>query len=305
MAVFTSGVPSDASNGPCEKKCAGTTSQLFQKKRLCVNPYIADIEQQQQLKQQHQEEEDGQQHSDSKFGLLHDDDSDFVAGSPGHAIYKDTGEPDPELYCSHENEDYNTSTVSQKSVVNLLYLLNKMEAPDYVFQSIMEWAHECLHEGFDFNPCMTQKANIAWMYNSIHNAKHMLPFPWTIKLLDALPNMETMDVICYDFVAQLLSILQCGRMSNMLLVFYGASFAFLSTGFIRKSVPTPELFTFDLIHFIALAPWFPIWQSLKRSFSSLLALASVALMVSSSSLASSPIAPPSIEAHLAAAGISC
>ena len=36
----------------------------------------------------------------------------------------------------------------------------------------------------------------------------MLPFPRTIKLPDALPNMETMDVICYDFVAQLLSILQ-------------------------------------------------------------------------------------------------
>ena len=52
MAVFTSGVPSDASNVPCEKKHAGTTSQLFQKKRLCVIPYIADIEQQQQLKQQ-------------------------------------------------------------------------------------------------------------------------------------------------------------------------------------------------------------------------------------------------------------
>ena len=103
-------------------------------------------------------EEDGQQHSDSEFGLLHDDDdddSDFVAGSPGHAIYEDTGEPDPELYCSNENEDYNTFTVSQKSVVKLLYLLNKMEAPDYAFQSIVEWARECLHEGFDFNPCVT------------------------------------------------------------------------------------------------------------------------------------------------------
>ena len=103
---------------------------------------------------------------------------------------------------------YNTFSVSQKSFVKLMNLLDDMEAPDYAFQSIMQWAQECYLDGLNFNPSMTHKANLTWMYKSIHNSKHMLPHLEKITLPDPLPRISTMDVICYNFVAQLLSILQ-------------------------------------------------------------------------------------------------
>jgi hypothetical protein len=46
------------------------------------------------------------------------------------------------------------------------------------------------------------------MYNSLHNAKQMLPNVALIQLPDPLPDTKSMDVICYDFMPQLLSILQ-------------------------------------------------------------------------------------------------
>ncbi|MCK7498640.1 MAG: hypothetical protein MZW92_54480 [Comamonadaceae bacterium] len=161
--VFNPGVASDVSNGPSEKKRAVSISQLFQKKRLCLNPHIADIEkkhQQQHWQQQKQEEdmlkehdeEDESQHSDSEFGLQHDDNSIVLNESLDDGSNMSTDAANPELYCSNEEEDYDTFTVSQKSVVKLLYLLDQMEAPDYAFQSIMKWASECYQEGFDFNP---------------------------------------------------------------------------------------------------------------------------------------------------------
>ena len=52
------------------------------------------------------------------------------------------------------------------------------------------------------------------MYDSLHNAEQMLPHLETIELPDPLPNMKTMNVICYDFVPQLLSILQNKKMMS-------------------------------------------------------------------------------------------
>jgi hypothetical protein len=219
--VLNPGVASNASNGPSEKKRAVSISQLFQKKRLCLNPHIADIEKKhqqqqhrQQLKQEEEvlmehDEEDENQHSDSEFGLHHDDNSIQLNESLDDGSNMSTDAANPELYCSNEEDDYDTFNVSQKSVVKLLYLLDQMEAPDYAFQSIMKWASECYQEGFDFNPrSKTCKANISWMYHSIHNATSMMPTTRQINLPEPLPSMKTMGVICYDFVAQLLSLLQ-------------------------------------------------------------------------------------------------
>jgi phage tail protein X len=50
------------------------------------------------------------------------------------------------------------------------------------------------------------------MYDSLHNAKQMLPNVMLIQLPDPLP--DTKDVICYDFVPQLLSILQKKEMMS-------------------------------------------------------------------------------------------
>jgi len=54
--------------------------------------------------------------------------------------------------------------------------------------------------------------NLNWMYESIHNAEQMLPHLEPIDLPEPLRDMTSMNVICYDFVPQLLSILQNKKM---------------------------------------------------------------------------------------------
>jgi hypothetical protein len=46
------------------------------------------------------------------------------------------------------------------------------------------------------------------MYDAFNNAEQMLPHLGSIKLPDPLPIVKTLNVICYDFVPHLLSILQ-------------------------------------------------------------------------------------------------
>jgi hypothetical protein len=94
-------------------------------------------------------------------------------------------------------------------------LLNAMECPDYGFQTIMDWARKSFEAGFDFNPkSKTRLANLKWMYAALHNAEQMLPHLESIQLPDPLPNVKPLNVICYDFVPQLLSILQNKRMMS-------------------------------------------------------------------------------------------
>jgi hypothetical protein len=52
------------------------------------------------------------------------------------------------------------------------------------------------------------------MYGALHNAEQMLPHLETIDLPDPLPDMHSMNVICYDFVPQLHSILQNPEMMS-------------------------------------------------------------------------------------------
>jgi hypothetical protein len=110
---------------------------------------------------------------------------------------------------------YSSFNTSQKCVTSLIFLLDSMECPDYAFRAIMDWAHESYAAGFDFNPkCKSRSGNLKWMFESIHNAKQMLPHLTKIHLPDPLPDCETMEVICYDFVPQLLSILQNKEMMS-------------------------------------------------------------------------------------------
>jgi hypothetical protein len=52
------------------------------------------------------------------------------------------------------------------------------------------------------------------MYDALHNAEQMLPHLEHIELPDPLPNVKTLNVICYDFVPQLFSILQNQQMMS-------------------------------------------------------------------------------------------
>ncbi|MCK7580954.1 MAG: hypothetical protein MZV65_38640 [Chromatiales bacterium] len=127
----------------------------------------------------------------------------------------------PDTTESPVESDYSCFTTSQQCITSLMYLLDSMECPDYAFKSIMEWARKCFEAGFDFNPkSKTRLGNLNWMYDALHNAEQMLPHLEHIELPDPLSNMKSMNVICYDFVPQLLSILQDPKMmagNNLLL----------------------------------------------------------------------------------------
>jgi hypothetical protein len=120
-----------------------------------------------------------------------------------------------------ERSDYSCFTTSQQCITSLMYLLDSMECPDYAFKSILEWARKCFEAGFAFNPkSKTRLGNLNWMYDALHNAEQMLPHLEHIELPDPLSDMKSMNVICYDFVPQLLSILQDPKMmavNNLLL----------------------------------------------------------------------------------------
>ena len=66
--------------------------------------------------------------------------------------------------------------VEHRSIVNLLKILEDSQCPDYMLQSILEWAYNAKVDGFDFNPkATTRKANIAWMYQALEKSHQLLP----------------------------------------------------------------------------------------------------------------------------------
>jgi len=90
-------------------------------------------------------------------------------------------------------------------MINLIKLLDDMECPDYALDKILNWAHESFLNGFEFNPTIkTRKGTLKWMKKMVVHNDAFYPNPVSVNL-----NNETkIDVICYDFALQLLSILQ-------------------------------------------------------------------------------------------------
>jgi hypothetical protein len=96
--------------------------------------------------------------------------------------------------------------IEHRSVVDLLFLLEHLQAPDYALQKILEWAYKARIDGFDFNPrAVTRKANIQWIYRSLENSQQYLPQVLSVYLDD---HDKPQDVVCFDFTVALLSLLQ-------------------------------------------------------------------------------------------------
>jgi hypothetical protein len=96
--------------------------------------------------------------------------------------------------------------VEHRNIVNLLKLLEDAQCPDYMLQKVLEWAYNAKLEGFDFNPrATTRKANIQWMYKALKHSHRGLPKVLAVNLED---HNTAQDIICFDFVPALLSLLQ-------------------------------------------------------------------------------------------------
>ena len=96
-------------------------------------------------------------------------------------------------------------TTQQAAVVKLMKLLDDMNCPDHAFPKMLEWAVELQKDNVSFTSVLQKReANIRWMRLMLHNANCMLPEVVPTPLSPAM----SVDVMRFDFVPQLLSLLQ-------------------------------------------------------------------------------------------------
>ena len=97
--------------------------------------------------------------------------------------------------------------VEHRCVASLLKLLEDRQCPDYMLQSVLQWAYNAKLMGFDFNPrATTRGAHVRWMYKALRNSHQCLPQVISLKNLE--DHDYPQDVVCFDFAPALLSLLQ-------------------------------------------------------------------------------------------------
>ena len=98
-------------------------------------------------------------------------------------------------------------STDQKWTIALLKLLDDMNAPDYAFARILKGAQGAQTEGYTFQPAnggLSRTRNVDVLFASLTNAKRLLPSIDTVQL----NNSTLSDVITFEFVPQLLNLLQ-------------------------------------------------------------------------------------------------
>jgi hypothetical protein len=98
-------------------------------------------------------------------------------------------------------------STDQKWTIAFLKLLDDMNAPDYAFAWILKWAPGAQAEGYTFQPAnggLLRTRSVDVLFASLTNVKRLLPSTATVQL----NNSATSDVIIFEFVPQLLNLLQ-------------------------------------------------------------------------------------------------
>jgi hypothetical protein len=91
--------------------------------------------------------------------------------------------------------------------VGLLKILDDMNAPDYAFEAIIKWSRDAHEAKYSFYPQggLTRARNVNVLFLSMDNATKLLP---AVRNMIVVPHGLPCHVIVYDFVPQLLSLLQ-------------------------------------------------------------------------------------------------
>ena len=133
---------------------------------------------------------------------------DINVGNDGFEYFQE-GSPPKSKEAPRTETHFTSFTTSQKCVTSLMILLDSLNCPDYAFEKILNWARTSFVAGFDFNPkCKKRWGNVKSMFQMIHKSDEMLPSLRQINLPVPLADVDTLDVIYYEFVPQLLSMLQ-------------------------------------------------------------------------------------------------
>ena len=100
-------------------------------------------------------------------------------------------------------------TTDQVCITNLIHILDEMGCPDYALQHILQWCKTSRDAGFTFNSRLaTRKAYFKELYALLqpHNINDFLPAIININM--AGQEDQTANVVGFDFVPKLLSLLQ-------------------------------------------------------------------------------------------------
>ena len=112
-----------------------TTTQLFKKQRLRLNPTFT----------QHQHTNTTSTHifedeamGDDRISLCDDNDNSIASEESMSSEESFANNVFADITESHVESDYSCFTTSQQCVTSLMYLLDEVECPDYAFQTIMD-----------------------------------------------------------------------------------------------------------------------------------------------------------------------
>jgi hypothetical protein len=99
-----------------------------------------------------------------------------------------------------------THTVDQKWTAALLKVMDDINAPDYAFGLIFAWARGASPKGYSFHTQggLDCARNVTVLVKSIANATQLLPSVLSV----SSPHGPPCDVVVFDFVPQLLRLLQ-------------------------------------------------------------------------------------------------
>ena len=152
--------------------------------------------------------------SDNKIGFSHAaacslppcDDEDALFDSKGDGFDATTFTFQPPEECAVLTSSGFMYTTKQNWTVALLKLMDDINAPDYAFHLIIDWACSAKNNGYSFlTPCgLTQNANVDLLFKSLPNAFILCPSFQPVKCVDG----SSSNVIAFDFVPQLLCLLQ-------------------------------------------------------------------------------------------------
>ena len=107
-------------------------------------------------------------------------------------------------------------TNSQKHEIRLLQLLQTLNAPNYAYTQIIQWARTAFVSGYDFCPQHKDyNGQIHYLERWLHSSQHLRPIKRNVTLrFDNHP----ITVVTFNFTAQLLSLFQdlsLNRMENL------------------------------------------------------------------------------------------
>ena len=134
------------------------------------------------------------------------DDEDAHFDSEGDSFDATTFTFQPPEECAVLTSSGFMYTTEQKWTVALLKLLDDINAPDYAFRLIIEWARSAKNDGYSFLPPggLTRNSNVELLFKSLPNASLLRPSVQPVQRVDG----SSSEVIVFDFVPQLLRLLQ-------------------------------------------------------------------------------------------------